>query len=153
MAFYQNQYGNPYMNYGYQPQQYQIQQPVVQQPMIQQTPSQSQQPQTLFGKIVDCYETAKSQDVPIGMSGVYPQADGSAVFIKTWNSDGTTKTSEYKLVEESTSSKIEQVDWTDKFNDIYDAIDALGKKIDKMKVSSSTTPTRKRKVEVDEDDE
>lgn len=152
--YYQSQYGNPYMGsysgINYQPQQYNTQ-PITQQNMTQ----ASQQQQVLYGKVVDCFETAKSQDVPLGMSGIYPQADGKIVFIKKWLENGTTVTDTYKLLEQ-TSVKNEEIpafDWSEKLDNLCDEITALSKKIDKIKVgSSTTTPMKKRKVEVDEDD-
>jgi len=165
MAFGQPNYGYPQYGYQNQFQPYQYgQQPIVQQPQIQnqvvQPPTQQTvqqnnlQTSSLYGKIVDCLETAKSQDVPIGMSGIYPKADGSAVFIKQWCHDGTTKTNEYKLVEENFEepSKVPDINLEEKLDDIYNCIDSLSKKLDKMK--TSTTPTRKKKVveEVDEDE-
>lgn len=146
MAYMQPNYGYP--QYGYQSQfnQYQPQiQP--QQPIV---PQQSQLP-SLLGKIVDGYNTADAQDIPLGMSGVYPKADGSAVFIKQWLDNGTTKTKEYRLIEET--QVIEPViNWEEKLGEIYSSIDSLSKKLDKIGKSTPTTTTRKKKV-VEEDED
>lgn len=146
MAFMSN-YGYP--QYGYQTQynmgqspDYRSQTPVYQS-------QQSNYSQTLFGKIVDSYDVAKTQDVPLGMTGIYPNANGSSIYVKQWCADGTTKTNEYRLVEEQEEKTI---DWIEKFDNIYDAIDVLSRKIDKFKPSSTTTPVKKRKMEVVEDD-
>lgn len=157
--YYGNPYGNPYMqnNYGamnYQASQYNT--PQVQQPMVQ-APTLPSQPM-LYGKIVDNYNTADSQDVPIGMSGIYPKADGSAVYIKKWLDNGSTKTNEYKLVEQTYDelTNTSNIDLEEKFEGIYDLIDKLGKKIDKLTYPTATpTIPKKKKVveEVEEDDE
>lgn len=154
MAF--NYYQNPYAqsyganyatpNYVGNQQQYQ--------PIPQQSPSQANVPM-IYGKVVDCLETAKAVDVPIGTSFILPKADGNAVFTKGWNTDGTTYVKEYQLVEPSSlkTDDTPLIDWNEKLDDIYDSIDALSKKIDKMKsTSSSTTAMKKRRQEVDEDD-
>ena len=53
--------------------------------------SQSQQPQMgLQGKMVDGEEMVKATDVPVGGYGIFPKADLSEIYIKTWNNNGTT---------------------------------------------------------------
>lgn len=165
MAFGQPNYGYP--QYGYQNQfnPYQYGQPMVQpqvqnqvsQPTIpQSTQQQLPQPQipTLYGKVVDGIDLVKSLDVPLGASFVLPKADQSGVYIKGWRNDGTTFINEYKLVEENfeETNKTPEINLEEKLDDIYNCIDSLSKKLDKMK--TSTTPVRKKKVveEVDEDE-
>lgn len=152
MYGYQNQF-NPY-SYGQNVAQQQISQPVIQS-NIPHSSTQSnaiQSSPSLFGKVVDCLETAKSQDVPIGMSGVYPKADGTAVFIKQWCADGTTKTCEYRLVESNIEESSRESQLEEKLNEISANLDSLAKKLDKLKLtSSSPAPQRKKKVEEDED--
>lgn len=134
MNYYQPQYGNPYYN-GI---------PQYQQPQ----PMSTQQIPMIYGKIVDGVDVVRGIDVPIGSSFILPKADGSSIYSKGWNNDGTTFVKEYKLVEEQ-SEKIPTIDWNEKLNDIYDSIDSLSRKIDKIKISSSptsTSPMKKRKV-------
>lgn len=102
---------------------------------------QSQQP-TLYGKIVDSFEMAKNQDVPIGMTGVYPKGDESAVYIKSWLPNGVTQTKEYRLYEEEIVKEA-PLDWNGRFDEIYECIDELSKKIDKINKPAVTSMKRK----------
>lgn len=153
--YYGNPYGNPYMqNYGAM--NYQNQTPQYVPSQVQQTTlSQPTQQLMLYGKVVDNYNTADSQDVPIGMSGIYPKADGNAVFIKKWLDNGTTKTYEYKLIEQNSEEmhNLPTFAFEEKYNELCQSIDELGKKIDKL--TPTPTPPKKKRVveEVDEDDE
>ena len=72
---------NGYNNYGYQsfvPQPNQMQQ--IQQPTAPQY--------NLNGKIVDGIEMVKATDIPLGGYGIFPKADLSEVYIKSWNNLG-----------------------------------------------------------------
>lgn len=93
MNYYQpNLYGNyPYNQYGQ-----------GQSAMMPQPPQQVYS--TLQGKIVDNLETARVTDIPFGGYGVFPKADMSEVYIKTWTNNGTTNTITYKpiVIEEQT---------------------------------------------------
>lgn len=80
-------YYNPNFYQNYQPQY--IPQPQQQQPIQM----------VLSGKMVDSVETAKVADVPIGGYGVFPKADMSEVYVKTWNQNGTTSLFTYRPVE------------------------------------------------------
>ena len=55
---------------------------------------------SLLGKIVDGSEVVKATEVPFGGYGVFPKADITEVYIKSWNNDGTTKIITYKPVVE-----------------------------------------------------
>ena len=87
MNYYQpNLYGSyPYNQYGQ-----------GQSAMMPQPPQQIYS--TLQGKIVDNLETARVTDIPFGGYGVFPKADMSEVYIKTWTNNGTTNTITYKPV-------------------------------------------------------
>lgn len=129
---------NPYMYQQNQPTQ--IPYNHAQQSQIQSQPS-------LYGKVVDNIETAKAQDVPIGLTGIYPSASGEAVYVKSWLPNGVTETKEYRLYEESVV-KEEPIDWNGYFDEIYDRIDELSKKIDK--INKPATTSMKRKAGADE---
>lgn len=161
MAYMPN-YGYP--QYGYQNQfnpnqfgQNQFVQPTIQNQIPQPVVSQSQQIPTLYGKVVDGIDVVRSVDVPLGASFILPKADGSACYCKGWNPDGTTYIKEYKLIEQSPEKEeiLQSLpDWSEKFDDISDKINELNRKIDKFKPSSTTSVSmKKRRVEVDEDDE
>jgi hypothetical protein len=44
----------------------------------------------LNGKLVDGEEMVKATEVPIGSYGIFPKADFSEIYIKSWNNNGTT---------------------------------------------------------------
>lgn len=104
---------SPYPMYGYQwpvqgnyTQPNQIQQignqyPQYQQYQMQQTPQQVQQVQNINGKYVDSIDVVKATEVPMGGSGIFPKADLSEIYIKSWNADGTTRVMTFKPVSES----------------------------------------------------
>lgn len=48
------------------------------------------QPQSLNGKIVDSEDVVRATEVPIGGYGIFPKADLSEIYIKSWNNNGTT---------------------------------------------------------------
>lgn len=149
-----NYYPNNF-NYGmYQPYQSQYQtqypQPNYQQ-QAQPQPQQTIQPQfqqsapTLNGKIVDGKEIVTVTEIPLGSYGIFPKADMSAVYIKTWNNDGTTQIIEYEKVTPKKDESPPSLDFEEVLSDIYDSISDLNKKIDSMKSSASkdTQPRRK----------
>ena len=84
---------------------------------------------TLSGKVVDGGEVVKATEVPFGGYGIFPKADLTEIYIKSWNSDGTTKMITYKPVVEETK---EQVDTTklllEKIQKIEEKLDSLVKK-------------------------
>ena len=75
-------------------------------------PSQQGQPQasTLNGKLVDSLDVAKATEVPIGGYGVFPKADLSEIYIKSWNNNGTTSIITFKPIapEENPTSAMQQ---------------------------------------------
>ena len=75
-------------------------------------PSQQGQPQvsTLNGKLVDSLDVAKATEVPIGGYGVFPKADLSEIYIKSWNNNGTTSIITFKPIapEENPTSATQQ---------------------------------------------
>jgi len=92
-----NQYTQPQMQQAPQMPQSQFQQ---QQPQMQmQMPQQSIQQfpiNVLNGKIVDSADIVKATEVPLGSYGIFPKADMSEIYIKTWNSNGTTSIITFK---------------------------------------------------------
>jgi len=98
MNYYPN-YGNyGYNNYNqYMPQQNQMVQP--QQQMV-----------GLNGKIVDSEEMVKATDVPMGGYGIFPKADLSEIYVKSWNANGTTNIAKFTQAEiKKEPSQIEKV--------------------------------------------
>jgi len=133
---------NYYPQYGVQPsyvqpnyyqQQYQ---PVLSQPQLN-------------GKVVDSVDIVKATEVPIGSFGIYPKADQTEIYLKTWNVDGTTKITTYipivNQLEEKTNSYVDDLEYIKK------QITDLSKKIDSIKPTSSTPMTRKKREVVDDE--
>ena len=120
----------PYTNPGMT--QY-LQQPQVQ-PNIQQPPA----PQGLNGKIVDSEDVVKATEVPIGGYGIFPKADLSEIYIKSWNNNGTTSVITFRpIINESKNNppagSAEIV--SDLTTQIISRIDTLETKIDSMLAS------------------
>lgn len=104
--------------------------PQYNQPMQMQQPQnmfyQQSQSQTLQGKIVDSEDMVKATDVPIGGYGIFPKADLSEVYIKTWNNNGTTSILTFKPVivqKEEEEPKINN-------SSLYDKMQQLEQKLD-----------------------
>lgn len=98
---YNNNFGfNPY----YQPQRFQQ---VPQQPMEQMVPTTSISNRSpLNGKSVDSIDVVKAMDIPLdGSISYFPLTDGSAIVTKQLQSDGTSKTTIYKPIEEKKTAK------------------------------------------------
>lgn len=98
---YNNNFGfNPY----YQPQRFQQ---VPQQPMEPIVPTTSVPNRSLLnGKSVDSIDVVKAMDIPLdGSVSYFPLTDGSAIVTKQLQSDGTSKTTVYKPIEEKKTAK------------------------------------------------
>lgn len=92
--FYQN---NPYTSGNIQYVQQQQPQMLYNQPQSMQAPT----PMTaagLNGKIVDSADVVRATEVPIGGYGIFPKADLSEIYIKSWNNNGTTSVITFKPV-------------------------------------------------------
>lgn len=89
MNYYPNNY---YLNYPYG-NQYSPQQMNVPNMPVQ---TQQQSVSNLNGKIVDSADIVKATEVPIGGYGIFPKADLSEIYIKSWNNNGTTSIITFK---------------------------------------------------------
>ena len=125
---------NPYM----QPQQQQMQQNFM--------PPQQPQVPSLNGKIVESKDIVKITEVPMGGYGIFPKADLTEIYVKTW--DNNTKqmsTLTYKLeneaelppiISDSSSKLLERFNELEqKFDNVIAAFSTIGEK--------STTSTEK----------
>lgn len=94
-------YGNNYFNQG---QRFQPMTMMGQQMVPQSYVTPVQQATSLLGlsgKVVDSMDVVKAMDIPLdGSVSYFPLSDGSSIITKKLQSDGTSKTSIYKLVEE-----------------------------------------------------
>lgn len=119
--FYSNYpYGGNNIYQQYQPQQNQT---------IMQQSAQMPVSAGLQGKIVDGEEMVRATDVPFGGYGIFPKADFSKVFIKTWNNNGTTSIIEFNPIVETDKERKEEVDTNvlllEKMKDIESKIDSM----------------------------
>lgn len=86
-------------------------------------PYTQQQQVNLNGKLVDSAEMARISEVPIGGFGVFPKADLSEVYIKTWNNNGTTNIVTFRPVIEEPKQDIMAV-LLERINTLETKIDA-----------------------------
>ncbi len=126
---------SPYPMYGYQwPVQgnYNQQNQISNQyPQYQQYPQQApQQMQSLNGKFVDSIDVVKATEVPMGGSGIFPKADLSEIYIKSWNPDGTTRVLTFKPAVERPEASTTSENGLSR--DILDQLETLNKKLDKL---------------------
>lgn len=125
---------NYYLNYPYG-NQYSSPTPSLPQypPQPQQTPPiQPQSLQTnLNGKIVDSEDIVKATEVPIGGYGIFPKADLSEIYIKSWNNNGTTSIITF-IPQPKKEEKIEEASVmnTPIINEVLERINRLEIKID-----------------------
>ena len=73
-------------------------------------------------------ETARVTDIPFGGYGVFPKADMSEVYIKTWTNNGTTNTITYKPIATEEQMEEEKND----LNVILNKIVEIENKIDSI---------------------
>lgn len=119
-------YYNPnyYMNYPYNT-QYPIPGPQVSQPPL---------PQSLNGKIVDSADVVRATEVPIGGYGIFPKADLSEIYIKSWNNNGTTSVITFvPMVPEATPTADLTTILLQKIETLETKLDSILTPIDKTK--------------------
>lgn len=164
MQPYQNYYpmnnnfmSNPYMDRMAQLQQYQqsLQQP-MQNIVSNQIPGANQQ-YTPMGKIIENVDVLKTTEVPMdGNTYYFPKADGTAIFGKRWENNGTTSILTFKPcldegVDENTldEEKLNVEQFNKVVEGILNEIQTINSKIDKISKPSTTTRGKK---EVNEDE-
>jgi hypothetical protein len=130
MNYYPNNY---YLNYPYGNQYQQ------QQPMPYQAQTQTPQPQGLNGKIVDSQDVVRATEVPIGGYGIFPKADLSEIYIKSWNNNGTTSVITYK------PESPQVVATTDPIAELKEQINMINSKLDSILAAA---PVKEVKTEV-----
>ena len=114
-------------------------------PMLSSQQQIMQQNNGLQGKIVDGEDIVRVTDVPMGGYGIFPKADFSEVYIKSWNSNGTTNIVTYKPVVATPETPKE-----DTTNILLEKMNTLEEKIDsiilpKTDAAAATHATTKRK--------
>ena len=95
--------------------------------------------QNLLGKVVDGEEVVKATEVPFGGYGVFPKADLTELYVKSWNKDGTTKIITYKPVvaKEEVKPDYNQI--------LLEKVTEIENKLNNL--MQSTTPARSTTVE------
>ena len=126
---------NGYNNYGYQnfaPQPNQMQQ--IQQPTAPQY--------NLNGKIVDGIEMVKATDIPLGGYGIFPKADLSEVYIKSWNNLGQSNIISYApVIQQDAPLEVDN-------SQLLNKIESLERKLDEMAAVIGKAPAAEGKVDV-----
>lgn len=144
-----NYLNNPLNNYPYGYINQYVPQPQPQQFLSQPMVTQNQQPpQALNGKIVDSADVVKATEVPIGGYGIFPKADLSEIYIKSWNNNGTTSVITFRPV--SPEPQLAEIEDT-VMNVLVQKIDVLNGKLDAILTPRNTTEqktTQQKKVEV-----
>lgn len=121
---------NFYSNYPYNGNQYGNQYQTSQMPIMTQIPQYQPQMQTgLQGKIVENEDVVKVTDVPIGGYGIFPKADFSEIYIKTWNGNGTTSILTFQPI---IKQEVEKTSESNSSNVILEKIKQLEEKIDML---------------------
>lgn len=122
-----------------------VPQPQPQQFISQPMAPQTQQPQSLNGKIVDSEDVVKATEVPIGGYGIFPKADLSEIYIKSWNNNGTTSIITFKpIIQEVKDPQIVE----DNSLKIIERLNALDAKIDSLMMNNVAVTAQVAKKEV-----
>ena len=95
----------------------------------------------LLGKIVDGEDIVKATEVPLGSFGVFPKADLSEIYIKTWTQEGATKILKFKQVIEEPKEEIT-------LNSLMERVSAIEKKLNEMAAPKDTVVPEKPRKEM-----
>lgn len=132
-------------NYPYNYANQYVPQPQPQQFISQPMAPQTQQPQSLNGKIVDSEDVVKATEVPIGGYGIFPKADLSEIYIKSWNNNGTTSIITFKpIIQEVKEPQTVE----DNSLKIIERLNALDAKIDSLMMNNVAATAQVAKKEV-----
>ena len=132
-------------NYPYNYVNQYVPQPQPQQFISQPMAPQTQQPQSLNGKIVDSEDVVKATEVPIGGYGIFPKADLSEIYIKSWNNNGTTSIITFKpIIQEVKEPQTVE----DNSLKIIERLNALDAKIDSLMMNNVAAAAQVAKKEV-----
>ena len=123
----------------------------------QQQQLQASQNMATLGKVVESMDVLKTLEVPMdGNMYYFPKADGTAIFGKRWESNGTTSILTFKpslddKVDENTldEEKLNVEQFNKVVEGILNEIQTINSKIDKINKPSTTTRSKK---EVSEDE-
>ena len=103
----------------------------LQQPVAGTQMSLANQQMTSVGKMVDSIDVVKATDIPMdGNMYYFPKADGTEIFGKQWQPNGTTRILTYKPVLEPEPNNLSQKDEKLKFDLSDDVTGAFMKRFD-----------------------
>ena len=105
------------------------------------------QPQTLGlnGKIVDSEDVVKATEVPIGGYGIFPKADLSEIYVKTWNNNGTTSVITFQPIATSQKTETNNIN-NSVLSQLFQKIEIVENKIDAV-LSESQKKSPSPKIE------
>lgn len=116
------------------------------QPQSQAQTPMTAAPTTLQGKVVDSEEIVKVTEVPFGGYGVFPKADFSEIYVKTWNNNGTTQINVFRPV----ATEMENKKSTEKL--LMEKLTQIENKLDAFNLKAEEEPkkvvTQERKKEI-----
>lgn len=100
----------------------------------------------LNGRTVNDISEVNANEVPMdGSKAVFPKADGTEIYVKQWNANGTISTVTYKL--STTDESVKSVNQMEQFNIIMNQrFDAIEQMIDEIKVGSPARKSVKKEV-------
>lgn len=137
---YPQQFGNQWQQpfTGFQPQ-------FQQQQQYQPTMTQNVASQGITGRVVASLEEIVPNDVPMnGSTAFFPVSDGSAIFARAWNRDGSIATVVYRPVTDEQTDQQPQVT-------LMDVMDQLSDIQDLLKAEKKPAPRRTAKKEAADD--
>lgn len=138
MNYYPNYYGYQSYNNNNNANQYMPQVPnyITAPPNL---PNQQNPLQSLNGKIVDSADVVRATEVPIGGYGIFPKADLSEIYIKSWNNNGTTSIITFKPEEPQAQDEAQENNQTGAIiTEILNKINTLEQKIDNLSIAPQT---------------
>lgn len=103
-------------------------------------------PQGLNGKIVDSEDIVRATEVPIGGYGIFPKADLSEIYIKTWNNNGTTSIITFKPSVPEVPVTQGPPQENKEIEKILQRIDALDVKLDSLVTSKKSVTNNTSEV-------
>ena len=84
---------------------------------------------SLNGKVVDSVDVARGMEVPIGGYGIFPKADLSEIYIKSWNNNGTTSVITFQPIAAPQKTEMSNVNNTI-INQLFQKIEIVENKLD-----------------------
>lgn len=110
-------------------------------PQISNTTPTNLTQNTLSGKIVDGEEVVKATEVPFGGYSVFPKADLSEIYIKTWTQEGATRIIKFKPFVEEPKEEVTM-------NTLLERISAIETKLNEMTAPKETVVLDKPRKEM-----